>query len=283
MSLRVGIIGDLHAYWDEIDVAQIDSLNYDLVFFIGDLGGGTRKSTLRMARLIAQLQTPTLVLPGNHDTWDLDEIRAELAHRKGIRALTSIHRGESSTEESVQLCGYSRHRLTNGAVDVTLIVGRPHSLGGPELSYPEYMADVYGVSSMAQSEERLRNLVDEAETRDLLFFAHNGPHGLGAAADDIWGCDFKPEAGDWGDADLAAAIDYAQSKAHNVLGVVAGHMHLRTKAGVIRPWKMVQEQIEYINAARVPRIYDGPEGICRQHISLTVDATKVAFDEVVLN
>ena len=64
-SIRIGVVGDLHTHWDDIDVAQFGRSDYDLLFFIGDLGGGTADSSLRIARSIARLDKETLVMPGN--------------------------------------------------------------------------------------------------------------------------------------------------------------------------------------------------------------------------
>ena len=94
-----------------------------------------------------------------------------------------------------------------------------------------------------------------AEDGDLLVLSHNGPAGLGDRADSIWGCDFREEEGDWGDPDLTQAIDHARAQGKRVLAVIGGHMHLRTKQGVERPWRTERDGTLYLNAARVPRIF----------------------------
>jgi uncharacterized protein (TIGR04168 family) len=165
---------------------------------------------------------------------------------------------------------------------LTLIAGRPHSMGGPDLAFAEHMHDAWGVATMAESTARLKLLVDQAGTRDVLFVAHNGPTGLGSEPADMWGNDFRPGGGDWGDPDLAAAIVHARASGRRVLGVIAGHMHLRTKGGDERPWHAERAGVLYVNAARVPRIFaaDGAEGmdVHRHHlaVSLTRDAFEVA-------
>jgi len=280
MTLRIGIIGDLHSHWDDVDVLQLGDSDYDLLFFVGDLGGGTRESTLRVARRISRLNRPTLVLPGNNDTWDLAELAAELAYRAGVRRLTGIHRGTAGESQPlVRLCGFTSHRLRSSAVDVTLIVGRPHSMGGAELSFPEHMQTYYGVDTMATAGRRLCSLVDEAETRDLVFCAHNGPHGLGDQPEDMWGCDFKANGGDWGDPDLAEAIAHAVARGHRVLAVVGGHMHLRTKTGGERPWLRTIDGVTYVNSARVPRIFSDGGLVRRHHLALTIGGDGVTFEE----
>ncbi len=278
--LRIGIVGDLHTHWDETDVHQIGALDYDLVYFTGDLGGGTTQSSLNMARLIARLGKPALVMPGNNDTVDIGRLAAELNHQQGLNAILSIT-GKQDAAAPVALCGYSHHGIHVAGRDISLVAGRPHSMGGPALTFPDYMGETYGIHTLDSSTERLCALVDDA-CDEIIFLAHNGPVGLGAEPADMWGCDFKPGGGDWGDTDLAAAIAYAQSRGKTVLAVVAGHMHLRTKQGEERPWQRQLNGTAYINAARVPRIFSGDDDVYRHHVVLEIGAQTLAFREVLL-
>ncbi len=277
-TIRLGIIGDLHTHWDEVDLMQFAGADYDLLFFAGDLGGGLGDSTLRVARLIARLQQPTLVMPGNNDTVDIDALAAELALQGGFSQIRAIT-GDSSASD-VRLCGYSLHELRGPGLAVDLIAGRPHSMGGPNLSFPDYMLDTYGIDSLESSSRRLCELVERSEAGQLVFLGHNGPHGLGAGPGDIWGCDFKPGGGDWGDPDLAEAVAYARELGKQVLAVVAGHMHLNTKHGEERPWLLERDGTLYINSARVPRIFAGHDDVYRHHLVMTVDETGVVVSEV---
>jgi uncharacterized protein (TIGR04168 family) len=285
-SFRIGVVGDLHTYWDEVDVGQFDRSNYDLLYFTGDLGGGSRDSSLRVARVISRLRKQALVMPGNNDTGDIAELGAELAHRAGLKRLSAIRQGadddDAGPNAGIRLCGYSNHRIMRGPVDVTVIAARPHSMGGQVLSFAEHMAATYGIDSMEMSTERLLSLVDATETTDLMFFSHNGPTGLGGEPHDMWGCDFKPGGGDWGDPDLAAAITYARAGGKRVLAVVAGHMHLRTKGGDERPWRLERDGVTYVNAARVPRIFPGEDDVHRHHVALTLTADGVDAEEVMV-
>lgn len=278
--LRIGIVGDLHTHWDETDVHQIGALDYDLLYFTGDLGGGSTRSCLNMARLIARLGKPALVMPGNNDTVDIGRLAAELNHQQGLNAILSIT-GRTDAAGPISLCGYSHHGVRVAGREISLIAARPHSMGGPELTFPEYMNETYGISTLDSSTARLCKLVDNAGD-EIIFLAHNGPLGLGENPADMWGCDFKPGGGDWGDTDLAAAIAYAQSREKSVLAVIAGHMHLRTKHGDERPWRHHLNGTAYINAARVPRIFSGDDDVYRHHVELTIGAEKIAFREVLL-
>ncbi|TXS95182.1 hypothetical protein FV139_04590 [Parahaliea maris] len=280
-GVRLGIVGDLHTHWDQVDVHQLAGCDYDLLYFVGDLGGGLPDSTLRIARSIAQLSCPTLVMPGNNDTVDINELAAELALQQGARQLLALGRDDTGPPD-IRLCGYSHHLIEAVDFAVSLIAARPHSMGGPTLSFPDYMADTYGIDSLEQSTERLCALVDEAEAEHLVFLAHNGPLGFGEAPDAMWGNDFKPGGGDWGDVDLSRAIDHARARGKSVLAVVAGHMHLRTKQGAERPWLADVDGTVYINAARVPRIFSGKDDVYRHHVSMTLGPGGVAVEEVLL-
>jgi len=102
---------------------------------------------------------------------------------------------------------------------------------------------------MGASISSILNLVEEEPADDLIFLAHNGPLGMGDEPHAMWGCDFKPGGGDWGDPDLTAAIDHARSLGKRVLAVIGGHMHLRTKQGKERLWMQEIRNTLYINAA----------------------------------
>jgi len=282
---RLGIVGDLHTHWDEIDVSQLNQCNYDLLYFTGDLGGGTPESTLRVARELSKLRTATLVMPGNNDTFDIAELAAELTYRSGLSRLAQMRQTDSPDDPpttNLKLCGYSLHPLSGTASDMTLIAARPHSLGGNLLSYPEFMTASYGISSLEHSIERLCGLVDQVETSQIMFISHNGPTGLGDKPHDMWGCDFKPDGGDWGDPDLRAAIEYAGQTGKRVTGVIAGHMHLKTKHGALRDWHKQRNGVVYINAARVPRIYAAEDDVVRHHIAITVNGEELKAEEILL-
>lgn len=285
-SVRIGVVGDLHTHWDDVDVTQFSRSTYDSLLFTGDLGGGTAESSLRVAKIISRLTKHALVMPGNNDTGDIETLSAELVHRSGMKNLSAVRQGkivsEGAHSASITLCGYSTHRFTRGPADFTLIAGRPHSLGGDELSFPEHMQANYCVDSIRASTERLCELVDETATENVLFFSHNGPAGLGEQPNDMWGCDFKAGGGDWGDPDLSAAIRYAVERGKRVLAVIAGHMHLRTKCGRERPWRLERDGILFVNAARVPRIFSMDSEVYRHHIELEVTSACVNVKELLL-
>jgi uncharacterized protein (TIGR04168 family) len=152
----------------------------------------------------------------------------------------------------VPLCGYSVHPFPR--LGLTVVAGRPHSLGGPRLGFRRYLKERFDVSSMEDSAARLCRAFDRApDDHPIIVLAHCGPAGLGAARDAMFGCDFRRQAGDWGDEDLRDAIAYARGSGKRIIAVVAGHMHHRLRGGGERSWQLQREGVCYVNAARVPR------------------------------
>ena len=110
--IRIAVVGDLHTYWDHMDLAYFNHSDYDMLFFTGDLGGGTAGSSLNIAKSITQLQKPTLVMPGNNDVTDAAAMSAEFAHQKGLDAVLSPDVERSP--DGVKFCGYSAETILAG-------------------------------------------------------------------------------------------------------------------------------------------------------------------------
>jgi uncharacterized protein (TIGR04168 family) len=282
----IGIIGDLHSAWDDADVAYFNAAPYELLLFTGDLGGSTKEDGARIAKAISRLERDVLVMPGNNDAPYYGALLAELAYRQGAKSLL---RGLSAgrTPEA-KLCGYSSHRFAVGARQLTVIAGRPFSMGGPELTFKEELAREHGVRSLEQSAARITELIALAETQDVLVLSHNGPAGLGSAPHSPWGRDFAKPDMDWGDPDLAAALEQTRARGtHRVLAVMAGHMHTPIRGGGERELERRQDGTLYLNPARVPRIFEGDDGrLVRHHVELVLDEDEarathhlVALDE----
>lgn len=267
----LAVIGDLHSAWEAEDFAYFQRAEYPVVLVTGDLGHAGTNDGQAVARSLADLAPQVLVMPGNNDAADYPHIRAELTYRRA-RADLLLDGAAEGQSESAQLCGYSLHPLELNGFAFTVVAGRPFSMGGSELSFPEVLARVHDVRSMRESSERLCALVDRVESEHLVFFAHNGPTGLGGLPEDIWGRDFHPDAGDWGDPDLRAAIEYARARGKRVLAVVAGHMHwaVAGRADVLRRWELQRDGVLYVNAARVPRVFVHEGRVGRQHLRLEV-------------
>lgn len=273
-AIRIAVVGDVHLRWDDRDVELLDAADYDLVAFVGDLAG-YRQDALGVATSIARLRTPAFVIPGNHDGVSLPHLAAETFERRRLAAV--LGRGQRRRCRDlrqalgpVPLAGYSLHEVRRETLALSVITGRPHSQGGDFFAFASYLEEVYGVSSLTASADRLCRLVDEAPHERVIFVAHNGPSGLGARRHDIWGCDFRRQEGDFGDADLRAAIEHARRAGKRVLAVAAGHMHHRLKGGGERKWLLESDGVLYVNAARVPRI----EHELRYHVCLETDGER---------
>ena len=280
----VAVIGDLHSAWELEDVAFFQRGDYPLLLVTGDLGHTGTQDGRHIARSFAQLAPEVLVMPGNNDAADYPHIRAELTYRRARADLLrdAVAEGHSlpPSLESARLCGYSLHAFEINHFAFSLVAGRPFSMGGPDLAFPQALARLHNVHSMRDSIERLCGLVDAATSEHIVFFAHNGPTGLGAQPEDIWGRDFHPDAGDWGDPDLRAAIGYALERGRKVLAVVAGHMHWAVSGQQReRSWQLQRDGILYVNAARVPRVFMRGPQILRQHIRLQLGPNGAAAEE----
>jgi len=271
-------------HWAEADVRWFARSAYDLLLFVGDLASYLRDGRA-VARSLARLPMPTLVMPGNHDGVSLPQLLAEAlcheawSHRLGggqVRRCRALERALGP----VPCVGYSLHRFASQSLALAVVAGRPHSMGGPRLSFRRYLAERFGVSSLDQSARRLESLVDQCDGEAILFLAHNGPTGLGAGAADIWGCDFRAAEGDFGDPDLRRAVDYAKQQGKRVIAVVAGHMHHQLRGGGQRRWLIQQDGLCYVNAARVPRLSRRGGRLRRHHVLLRWDGQRVQVDEV---
>lgn len=277
----IAVVGDLHSAWEPADVAYFNRSEYPLILVTGDLGRSGSQDGRRVARSLTQLSPEVLVMPGNHDVEEYPHIRAELTYRRARADLLADTLEPDAPHEQARLCGYSLHEVQLNGLELTIVAGRPFSMGGPELTFPEALERLHGVRSLDESSARLRALVDAVQTEHVVFLAHNGPSGLGAEADDLWGRDFDPAAGDWGDSDLRDAIEHARARKRKVLAVVAGHMHwgTRDRPGHHRRWQLQTHGTLYLNAARVPRVFEQDGRIVRQHVSLQLSAAGASAHE----
>lgn len=284
-AATIGVIGDVHLFWDAQDVAFFNGSDYDMLLFVGDLAAYTQVRGLKVARSLRKLRIPAMCIPGNHDGLHAFQLGAEIAPR-AHRLRNAFCQGQewrcralNRALGDVKLASYSRHKIEPSGITLNLVVCRPHSIGGRRVACLRYLAQKYGVDSMDASTARLKALVDECDDAPVLFLAHNGPSGLGDRADSIWGCDFRRREEDWGDRDLEEAVRYAKEGGRAVLATVAGHMHRRTKSGKDRPGQVRKDGTLYVNAAEVPRHRIKSGTMRRHHVRLTLTrATATAED-----
>jgi uncharacterized protein (TIGR04168 family) len=285
--VKIAVVGDIHVHWDETDLAYFDRSDYDLLLFVGDLAKYASSGGLRVAYSLSKLSRPALVIPGNHDGVRALQLLAEVSENQPMIRL--LGRGQQRRCAAlrralapVPMVGYSRHEFSVRGLDFSVLAARPHSMGGPALGCEPYLRRAFGITSMQDSAERLKKLVDECEAERILFFAHNGPTGLGSDRADIWGCDFRAAEGDFGDPDLRIAIDHARDRSKEILAVVAGHMHHALAGGGERCWLVEQEGLLHVNAARTPRIFARGQQRLHHHVVLETDGYRTTAEEILV-
>jgi uncharacterized protein (TIGR04168 family) len=284
-TATIGVIGDVHLFWDDEDVAFFNRGGYDFLLFVGDLAAYTQVRGQRTARSLQKLRVPAMCIPGNHDGLHAFQLGAEIAPRvhrlREAFCLGQARRCRRLADAlgDIELVAYSKRRLAPAGIPLNIVVCRPHSIGGRRLACLRYLAEAYGVDSMESSIARLKSLVDACDDAPILFLAHNGPSGLGDRADSIWGCDFRRREEDWGDQDLEAAVSYANRNGRKVLAAVAGHMHRKTKSGKRRPAQIEKDGVLYVNAAEVPRHRQVNGEKKRHHVKLTITQDGVTAED----
>ena len=285
--IRLGIIGDVHLQFNDRDVDYFNQSELDVLLFVGDLAKYTGRGGRRISRVLGQLTKPSFVIPGNHDNVSAVQMLMEALGVSSIaqplgRKQAQQHQRFEADCSPVVVCGYSVHPIREGAEGFDLIAGRPHSMGGHRVHFQRYLSEVYGVSTMEDSKRLLRQCVDQSTQENVVFLAHNGPSGLGARREDIWGCDFRAEEGDHGDPDLEDAIAYAKGIGKRVLLVAAGHMHHRLRGGGEREWCVHRDAIHYVNAACVPRIEVRDGARWHHHVQVDLKGDTVTVKPVVI-
>ncbi len=232
-------IGDIHRCWREVDSVYLERSRPDLALFVGDLGDEDPE----MVRRIAAIDVPKAVMLGNHDAWQSFSKKEQTDSLAAcIDALGDDH------------LAYRVRELP--AAGVSVVGARPFSWGGQSLRSPELYDEIYGVRTMRQSAAAIVDAARNAQHRDLVILAHNGPLGLGSDTRDIFGKDFGKPGGDWGDYDLALALQRIEGFGLRVRAVVAGHMHHRLlhPRGAERRRFVRRGETLFVNCAVVPRV-----------------------------
>ncbi len=176
-----------------------------------------------------------------------------------VRVAASLQKGSAALEQAV----FTISEVPTAGVSV--VGARPFSWGGQSLRSPELYDEIYGIHTMRQSAAAIVDAARHAQHRDLVILAHNGPLGLGEQPADMFGKDFGKPGGDWGDRDLALAIQRIEGMGLRVRAVVAGHMHhkLVHPRGALRTRFARRGGTLFLNAAFVPRVRaDGQGGEC---------------------
>ena len=246
-ELRIAIAGDLHGQWDSVDEQLLEQLAPDALLVVGDLSDGQARIPARLA----QLNLPLACILGNHDT-GRDPSGRTL--RRQLDLLGDLH------------CGWSLRELSPPGLAV--VGARPASAGGGFHLNPGAQA-VFGPVTLQDSAERICAAALQADPDlPLVVLSHCGPTGLGSDAADPCGRDWKRPSVDWGDQDLALALDRIR-RHRPVPLVVFGHMHHRLKRGQGERRSFCRDRLgtAYLNTAFVPRHSEDDQGRALRHFS----------------
>lgn len=261
-TIKIAIIGDVHNCWDADDAIALKHLGVDLVLLVGDFGN----ESVEVVRSIAALDIPKAAVLGNHDAW-------YSATEWGIKKCPYDRTQEDRVQQQLDLLGEAHvgySKLDFPALNLTVVGARPFSWGGSEWKNTNafYQAR-YGISSFAESTDRIVQAASSSAFDTVIFVGHCGPKGLGDRAEDICGKDWSPPGGDHGDPDFADAIAATRKLGKTIPLVTFGHMHhqLRHTKQHQRVPIVDREGTLYLNAAAVPRIVKTDTN-CHRNFSL---------------
>ena len=261
--IKIAIVGDIHDRWEIADEIALQLLGVDLVLFVGDFGN----ESVQVVREIAAVKLPKAAVFGNHDAW-------YSASDWGKQKCPYDRQKEDWVQDQIDLLkethvGYSK--LDFPELQLTVVGSRPFSWGGDVWKNAEFYKERFGVTSFAESTAKIVAAAETAAYDTVIFLGHNGPVGLGSNADDPCGKDWQPLGGDYGDPDLTEAIALTRKLGKTIPLVTFGHMHhdLRyTKQHLRKTFVISSEGTMYLNAARVPRIVQTPQGDKLRNFSL---------------
>lgn len=266
---KIICVGDVHGQWADTDEAALRALNPDMVLFVGDYGNEDVQVTSRIAAFAASSTFHVATVFGNHDA----HYTASSSRRlKRYRKESPDESTDSQDSNSSTLCRVRQQMnllrefdvsYRNAPMDnlsLSVIGGRPFSIGGPNWKHAQFYRSYINVSSLVQSTSKLVEAALQSRFQTLIFLSHSGPTGLGALPEDPCGKDWGSEpGGDYGDADLREAIQTARAKGFHVPLIVFGHMHKSLQGGFGQRTMMKTEidsnlrKTVMLNVAVVPR------------------------------
>ena len=212
---------------------MVEQLGADALLFVGDLSDGD----LRLVKRITQLTCPVAVILGNHDR---GRDRSGTLLQQQLTLLGDLD------------CSWALRSWETPAVGI--VGARPCSAGGG-YHLSQAVRAVFGPVTEEDSADRMVEAAGRVPDHwPLVVLAHCGPTGLGSDASSPCGRDWKKPAIDWGDRDLAMALDRMRQRRPADL-VVFGHMHHHLRAGQGERITFHRDRLGtlYVNAACVPR------------------------------
>jgi uncharacterized protein (TIGR04168 family) len=247
--IKIAVVGDIHDLWEAEDGITLQRLGVDLVLFVGDFGN----ESVEVVRQISSLDLPKAAIMGNHDAW-------YTASEWGKKRCPYDHTQEDRVQQQLDLFGETHvgfAKLDFPQFNLSVVGSRPFSWGGDVWKNERFYRERYAVTNFEDSVERIVAAVESAAYETIIFLGHNGPLGLGEAAESPCGRDWEPLGGDHGDQDFAEAIAKSYLLGKKIPLVTFGHMHhnLRhTKEKLRIPVYTSSEGTVYLNSAKVPRI-----------------------------
>ncbi|WP_332299721.1 TIGR04168 family protein [Prochlorococcus marinus] len=240
--------GDIHGSWLKEDHDLLMALKPDAILFVGDLGDGH----IGNVKAIRRLDIPKALILGNHD--------------RG-KDLSGFHLKQQLDLLGDIDCSWRHCNWHN--LQLSIVGGRPCSSGGGFYLSPQ-IKSVFGPITLHDSVCRIVSAAKQVPLENpLIILAHSGPTGLGSQASSICGRDWKLPPIDWGDQDLAIAINQIQ-KQRSLDLVVFGHMHHRLKRSKGFRETFFYDSIRdtcFLNAACVPRRGNDENGVALCHLS----------------
>jgi uncharacterized protein (TIGR04168 family) len=268
--VKIAVVGDVHDQWEEEDGIALKHLGIDLVLFVGDFGN----ESVSVVKAIARIDIPKAAVMGNHDAW-------YSATDWGRKKCPYDRTSEDWVQQQLDLLGETHvgyAKLDFPDLNLSVVGGRPFSWGGPQWKYNDFYEERYGVTSFAESSDRIVAAANSAAYETIIFIGHNGPVGLGDRPEDPCGKDWEPKGGDFGDPDFTEAIARTCAAGKSIPLVTFGHMHhsLRFTKKMLRKSVLATENTIYLNAASVPRIVQNNSDKLRNFSIVTLEAGVVS-------
>ena len=282
-SLTLAVVGDVHDHWDDESSNALASLGADVAIFVGDFGN----ENVDIVKKIASVEIPErkIFMCGNHEAfYSMTSRGRQRAARIAMMSsnLKNMKNGgpgnNSAVDQILDVLGSRHIGLSSSSyqeLGLSFVGGRPFAgASGRWTDVAAFYEQHYGITSLEDSAHRIVDIaLSQPHDLSLVMVAHNGPAGLGNRRHSICGVDWQLPEVDFGDADLAEAINTVTAQGRPISLVLFGHMHDALKGGGKRDMAHVDEVTGtiYLNSAVVPRVKKFVDMNTRGHHFLLVD------------